>query len=287
LISLVVATLGRVSELDRLLTSLDAQTLKDFEVLVVDQNADDRLVPLLAKFSHLTIRHLRSQPGVSLARNAGLRAVHGELLAVPDDDCWYPCDLLQQVSNWFHSHSDFDGLLVGLRNAAGLPMKPKWAPGAGNCTRDNVWDCAAAASAFVRRSSIEAVGGFNEQLGPGPAAVFQACEDIDFCIRALALGFRLWYDPGFAVYHPELSAPDRLRRTTYPYALAYGYVLRLHRYPAHYFLRRLARSVGGMLVSLCKLDLANARLYWLRAAGQLRGYLWGPRRIAQVPRRAG
>ena len=46
-LSLIVATLGREAELSRCLGSLAAQTSRDFEVVVVDQNADDRLAALL------------------------------------------------------------------------------------------------------------------------------------------------------------------------------------------------------------------------------------------------
>src|SRR3974377_1957806 len=46
-ISLIVATVSRVNQLDILLNSLNRQTYLDFEVLVVDQNPDDRLLPVL------------------------------------------------------------------------------------------------------------------------------------------------------------------------------------------------------------------------------------------------
>lgn len=287
MISLIVATLDRVSELDRLLGSLDEQTCTDFEVIVVDQNADDRLVPLLAKHDHLAIRHLRSERGVSLARNVGLRIAQGDVLAIPDDDCWYPYDLLQNVRAWFDSNSDFDGLLAGLRDEADQPMTPKWAPQVGTCTTDNVWNCAAGATVFFRRRLADAVGGFDEKLGSGPRAVFKACEDIDYCVRALAKGFCMWYDPGFVVYHPNLAAPDRLRRTTYPYALAVGYVLRGHGYSFIYFARLLLRSLGGAAYFACRGDATFARLYVIRAAGQLRGYLYGPRDMSRHTTKAG
>ncbi len=78
--SLIVATLGRTAELQRLFESLERQTHRDFEVIVVDQNTDGRLLPILDAFAtKLTIRRLTSIPGLSRARNVGLREATGEL----------------------------------------------------------------------------------------------------------------------------------------------------------------------------------------------------------------
>src|SRR5271166_2242893 len=104
MLSLIIATLGRVTELDRLLASLDRQTYKDFEVIVVDQNLDDRLLPLLREHKRLSIHRLRSSAGLSRARNAGMRAAKGDIFCFPDDDCWYPDQLLAIVSEWFEMH---------------------------------------------------------------------------------------------------------------------------------------------------------------------------------------
>ena len=65
MVSMIVATLNRVDELERLLDSLDSQTYKDFEVIVVDQNPDDRLRPVLERHPGLSIQYLRSARGVS------------------------------------------------------------------------------------------------------------------------------------------------------------------------------------------------------------------------------
>ena len=71
---LVVATIGRVSELDHLLTSLEFQTHTDFRVIVVDQNPDESSRPALAT-TGLEVVHVRSAPGLSRARNVGLAHV--------------------------------------------------------------------------------------------------------------------------------------------------------------------------------------------------------------------
>src|SRR4051794_25382327 len=110
MISLVVATINRVTELDRLFCSLDRQTCTNFEVIVVDQNHDRRLLPVVAAHPRLAIKHLRSERGLSRARNVGLRFATGNLIAIPDDDCWYPEELVEQIEAWFASHPRY-GLL--------------------------------------------------------------------------------------------------------------------------------------------------------------------------------
>src|SRR5215472_5711239 len=95
--SLIIATLNRVDEIDHLLQSLEAQTFKDFEVMVVDQNPDDRLQSVLQSHPVLSFRHLRSAPGLSKARNVGLPHAKDDIIAFPDDDCWYPVQLLADI----------------------------------------------------------------------------------------------------------------------------------------------------------------------------------------------
>ena len=60
--SLVVATLGRVAELDALLVSVAQQVGPTFEIIVIDQNQDGRLDALLARHGEtMSIRHARSE----------------------------------------------------------------------------------------------------------------------------------------------------------------------------------------------------------------------------------
>ena len=76
--SLILATVGRTEPLPRLLDSLAAQTHKNFEVVVVDQNAHDRVGTILAGYQDkFSIQHLRSAPGLSRARNVGLPQAAG------------------------------------------------------------------------------------------------------------------------------------------------------------------------------------------------------------------
>jgi glycosyltransferase involved in cell wall biosynthesis len=83
--SLVVATLGRDADIAALLDTLLAQGRLDFEVILVDQNDDDRLGPIEAAYaSRVTLRRLRSSVrNANHARNLGLRHARGEIVTFP------------------------------------------------------------------------------------------------------------------------------------------------------------------------------------------------------------
>jgi glycosyltransferase involved in cell wall biosynthesis len=277
-VSLIVATWNRVAELERLLASLDGQTYRKFEVIIVDQNPDDRLALVLHNHPALAIRRLRSEMGASRARNVGLRVAEGEIIAFPDDDCWYPDQLLACIVLWFDQHADFDGLFTAIRNPDNKTMTPKFPPPEGPCTKTSILRCGMAANAFLRTRAVRAAGFFREDIGPGTSSPYQSGEDLDYIVRPLEHGLPMWYQPGFAVYHPDLKSRERLRRTTYPYAMGVGYFWRLHGYPWWWCLKDiLLRSVGGAVFHLLKGDIGGSRIYLARAAGQLRGYLSVPR----------
>ena len=98
-ISLVVATLGRSEALLPLLKSLVEQEYKTFELIIVDQNLDNRLDDILAPYQPLLpIRHIRTPiPGLNRSRNLGAADAKGDWILFPDDDCWYPTDYLMKM----------------------------------------------------------------------------------------------------------------------------------------------------------------------------------------------
>jgi glycosyltransferase involved in cell wall biosynthesis len=280
--SLIVATVNRMNELDHLLLSLERQTFRDFEVIVVDQNSNNRLQPMLQKHSLISIEHLCSEKGLSRARNLGLRVAKGDIISFPDDDCWYPDDLLATVAQWFDENSEFDVLFTATRTASGKLMAPKWAPSSGPCTASSALYSVASITGFLRRAVASAVGPFNEKIGLGSASAYQSGEDIDYYLRPLEFGFRMWYEPDLTVYHPEFQAIGRLADRSYGYALGVGFVLRIHHFSWWVLAAALMRSTGGAAFNLCRGDVKLAHSYLLRAAGLLWGYVYGPDEVGKI-----
>jgi GT2 family glycosyltransferase len=265
---LVVATVDRVDELRALLASLDRQTHRAFTVHVVDQNADDRLRPLLASFPHLDIAHLRSEPGLSRARNAAIDRLAADVVAFPDDDCAYPDDLLERVARGLAGHPDLDGV-TGRAVSRDGRSSASWKTDPAFLTRENLWNRAISFTIFLRREIVSRVGRFDEELGLGSGTPWHSGEEIDYLLRALAAGARVEYDPLLVVTHEPGTDDGAMGLRD---GASIGYLLRKHRYPRRAVARMLVRPVGGVAVSLARRDRDRARFHAATLRGRIAGY---------------
>lgn len=94
-ISVILPTYNRAAFLGRALASVQAQTFRDFELLVVDDRSTDATAQLLQEAARgeprLRVLENRRGRGPGAARNAGLAVAQGEWLAFLDsDDVWEP-----------------------------------------------------------------------------------------------------------------------------------------------------------------------------------------------------
>jgi GT2 family glycosyltransferase len=268
---LVVATLGRVEEPGHLLDSLEAQTYRSFRVLVVDQNIDERLAPLLSGRPFELVRVV-SAPGLARARNVALPLLTAGVVAFPDDDCAYAPTLLERVAQRFEAEPELDGLSLPMTDAAGQ-RDPGWGLEATQLTGRNVWNLVASAGLFLRRPLLERVGRFDEELGAGGPGPWRSSEETDYVIRALEAGARIAYDPTLTVEHElTVRSGSALVARGRSEGASVGYLLAKHRYPARTLGRMLVRPIGGVVVSLAKLDPDRARFHAATLAGRVRGY---------------
>ncbi len=264
---LVVATVGRTDELGRLLDSLEAQGYPRVRVIVVDQNADERLQEVVGR-SSLSVEHVRAEAGLSRARNAGLEFVDADVVGFPDDDCVYPPGLLSRVGELLTADAGLDGVTGRAENASGA-SSDSWSRDAAILTDDNLWNRGISFAIFLRRALVERVGDFDERLGLGSPEPWASGEEIDYLIRAVRAGARIGYDPSLVVRHAVREDDARVGARD---GASVGYMLRKHGYPARVVARMLVRPLGGALVSAVGLDGDRARYRLATFRGRVRGY---------------
>jgi glycosyltransferase involved in cell wall biosynthesis len=275
-ISLVVATLGRVEELDALFESLEHGQGAPFEVLLVDQNTDGRLDALAARWAAripLTHRHA-PRPHANAGRNLGLVHARGDLVAFPDDDCTVPPGTLTRVRAAF----DADPALVVLTGPAAAPGgglgSGRWNPRSGPITLANVWTSVIEFNLWLRRDAALALGGFDEAMGPG--ARFGSAEGNDLVCRAMAAGMAARYDHDLRLVHPDKRlTPEAVKRAR-RYGRGLGFALRRHRPPLPTLAAFVVRPMGGAVLSLLKGHPLGARHHAASLVGRLEGLLATP-----------
>ena len=278
--SLIISTKGRTHELTRLFQSLAEQTLQDFEVILSDQNDDDRLLPII-KESGLQERliHLKNSGGLSKGRNQGMAKASGVIFGFPDDDCVYPPSLLQEVDDFFQAQPQY-GYLSGRSFADdGGDSVSRHAKHASQIQKMTIHSQCIEFALFLRRSQLGDLR-FDEQMGVGALSPWQSDEGPDLLLRLEETGVRGYYDPKFAAWHArpvtcyDAKAIDR----TYRYACGNGYFYRKHRYPRWFFAYQMFRTLGGLLVALLTVNSGKARLYLARLRGRWRGWNTEPDR---------
>lgn len=212
LISVCIPTI-RADTLPSTVAAIRAQTWSDWELIIIPQCADERLVKACEAAAEADSRvHCiyLDQRGLSLAENAGIREASGELLAFTADDCAPAPDWLERIHESFVAQPS-----VGIVAGDLLPSpRPRWRwPSTCPATRTieylhrpsdpNVgappgfyW---AGANFAARREVFDLISGFDEYLGPG--AEFPAAEDVDFALRAESAGIAVWTRPSIIVHH--------------------------------------------------------------------------------------
>ncbi|SOE96040.1 Glycosyl transferase family 2 [Burkholderia sp. D7] len=274
--SLIMATLGRSSEVERLFRSLAEQTYRNFELIVVDQNNDDRVTQVIERFKdQFQIVYCRSEKGLSRARNVGLQAVSGDIVAFPDDDCWYPPQVLEFVADKFGSEAELAGVTGCSVDGDNKPSQGRWSTTPLIVNRYNIWTCATSYTIFLRTESVRAVGGFDEQLGVGSGSRWGAGEEVNFLLGVLNAGYKVRYEPALRVCHPEpiTTYDEKAYARGRLYNRGFGRVLSLNRYPMHFVLYVAARPAAGCVMSILQGDLGRARYYWIAATNRVLGWV--------------
>jgi len=187
-VSVVIATYERHHAMDALVESLSRQTLRNFEVIVVDQSSVPWAPATTPPFELMTVQ--TDIKGAVHARNLGAFYARGDVLAFTDDDCRPDADWLEAGLRHFQ-RSDVvgvEGLIVSDRvdDPGYRPVTNVGFEGIGFMT----------ANLLLRRKIFLAIDGFDAQFDHPHFR-----EDTDLGWRALACG-NIPFASDVRVYHP-------------------------------------------------------------------------------------
>jgi glycosyltransferase involved in cell wall biosynthesis len=269
LISVILPVRNGMPWLEEQLSALAVQECRTpWEVVVTDNGSTDGsrewAKSWVDQHREFRFEDASESSGAPAARNAGVRAAKGELLAFCDaDDVVRPgwiagCAVALGSADVVAGVFDF----WTLNGGAPSPIVPA-------ATRQlGFLPAGLSANLMVRRSAFEAVGGFDEEQLIG--------EDIDLCWRLQLQGFRFDIAPDAIVAKRARTGFKPVLRQSFSYGCCGPLLYRRYRaVGAHRDVNGAIRAWAWLLVSLPSLLRPDGRLEWIHAAGVRVGRLVG------------
>jgi glycosyltransferase involved in cell wall biosynthesis len=227
--SVIVPVYNRANVLGRTLQSVLDQTFQDFEIVVVDDGSSDDPAAVVEKFADPRIRFLRQENrGGGAARNAGIDAARGRLVAFLDSDDEFLPHHLENMHRLLATEEDTVGYarIVVDRGEGRTLLKPPRAIRAGEHMAIYLLND----RGFVPTITLALPREIAQRVRYSEALPF--AQDTDFALRLYLDGchFRMIEEPG-AVWHdlPDLRRVSASRKG----ALAIGWIESMrHRIPS-------------------------------------------------------
>jgi GT2 family glycosyltransferase len=212
-ISVVIATYNRKDQLAMCLAAVSRQEHLAHEIIVVDDASTDGTGDMVnCQYPEVRYFHQPLNRGPAAARNLGLLAAKGEVVAFTDDDCLVPTYWLQQLANGFSRYQGVVGV-GGFQDPPEGLIRSNYIARAEHLARLRRWGVSAfdeeiggyevpgfgTNNAAYLRAILMEVGGFDESF---PVA---AGEDADLKLRVASLGRQLLYLPLKVEHRREYS----------------------------------------------------------------------------------
>jgi glycosyltransferase involved in cell wall biosynthesis len=209
-ISLLICTRNRADKLGHALGSVVAAmqpvATRKIEVVLVDNGSTDRTQDVIREWAASVpfpvSSIIESRPGLSAARNAGIRVAKGRLIAFTDDDCSLNIDYFSIILKLYENRTDIT--IRGGRVELGDPTDVPYTILLGE-VRQRLQEgilpagFVIGANLVIPADIFRRVGMFDERFGAG--AKFKAAEESDLIYRAHRLGFQVEYVPELIVQH--------------------------------------------------------------------------------------
>lgn len=201
-VSIIVAVYNRAQEIGECLESLlslDYPRTKR-EIIVVDDGSTDA-TPQVVRGYDVTLLEMDRNRGQSAARNAGVAAARGEIVAFVDSDCIAEPAWLAELVPYFQDDrnvlvggfvdSYYTESLLDRYEEAKSPLCMGWELVVGQGVESDFY--VPTCNMLVRKGAYLRVGGLNEDQRVG--------EDVDLCWKLKEIGARLLYVPKGKVKH--------------------------------------------------------------------------------------
>jgi len=224
-ISIIIPNLNGAHFLKNCLASLKAQTLTNFELIVVDNNSSDDSLELAKQEFPAAITHrFNKNEGFSRAVNQGVALANSEYVFLLNNDTELEPHCLEEIVSfldknnqvsfgatkmlYYHDHKIINNAGDTFSIYGVASRRGNQEPDTGQYEVAMPVTGACAGAAFYRRSLLNELGGFDEDF-------FAYIEDVDLSLRAQLLGHKCWYLPTAIVYHVDGGTSQKFKNFSF------------------------------------------------------------------------
>ena len=219
--SLVMATLGRDKETALFLESLKNQTYTNYELIIVDQNKDDRIDKIVSSYN-LNITLIKSSiKGGSYNRNIGIKRITGDIIGFPDDDCEYEPDTLKKIADFFNENAGYSIYTCNTKDKYKCGSVFRGLKKDCNINLFNFLNTGIFFSMFFRKEALSDFS-LDERLGVG--TYFGSGEESDLLLYLLYKKLKGRYFANNFIFHP--AKKELLPQRVVTYSLGHGAMFR-------------------------------------------------------------
>jgi GT2 family glycosyltransferase len=214
-VSVVVCTYNGQRTIRECLESLLKLRYPDYEVIVINDGSKDKTAAILREYN---VRRISTENrGLSAARNTGLEAATGEIVAYVDDDACPDPDWLLYLSSAFRNseYAAIGGPNIPFPDDGFVANCVAHAPGGPThvLISDTEAEHLPGCNMAFRKSCLDAVGGFDPQFRI-------AGDDVDLCWRLQKRGWRLGLAHSATVWHHCRSSIKAYLKQQWNYGVA-------------------------------------------------------------------
>ena len=221
--SIIVPVYNRPDEVDELLESLSSQTLKDFEVVIVEDGSRITCKDVCDKYANILHLHYyyKENSGPGQSRNYGVERANGEYVLIVDSDAVAPAGFMQAIDDELKrqpsdawggpdaAHESF----TDVQKAISYAMTSFFTTGGirgGKKQLDKFYP--RSFNLGIRREAYLALGGFSKTRF---SKMSLYGEDIDFSIRIYKAGYSCRLFPEAWVWHKRRTDFRKFWRQVY------------------------------------------------------------------------
>ena len=259
--SIVVCIYKKDYKFYNLFKSLNLQSFKNFEVILVDQN--NCLLNIRRKSFNFDIKHIKSKKGLSLSRNIGFNCSKGEFICFPDDDCVYHRNTLLNVHKAINktksqvvagrtTDKNFKNTLLN------YPHKKTY------FHKINIIKEICSVTFFIKNNNLR----FDTSLGLGSERNISG-EETDYLLRINDnFKYKIFYDPSILIFHTNFN--NNSLKKSYNYGLGSSIVLKKNNLKIFNTLIIL-KIIINLVLSLLKFNYTHTKFIFYNLVGRIRG----------------